>query len=182
MFMGGESNSGKTMCHIEGCRRGGQILSTETFVLDSRGEIVLGSKNVFLKKRAKGTERIDKPDIDQGIAIFFDDRPDFQIYEGEHKQIDLVVLPDIDGHYETVVGEMSSYEKEYQTFHCIGDYWGSRTLIASGLPMPILDTEALRRKRAAFIARFASRPYWFIRAKTPQLVLDEVEKVLGRMR
>ena len=180
MFMGGESNSGKSMSQIEGCRRGGKILSTETFIVDRWGDIVLGSKSVFLRKRAKGTERTDKPDQDQGIALFFNKKPEFLIYDGSEKKIDLVVLPDIDGHFETSLGQMSSYEKEYQTFHCICDYWGERILIASGLPMPLLDTDELRKKRASFISEFSQKSYYYIRGKTPQIILDEVEKVLER--
>ena len=44
--------------------------------------------------------------------------------------------------------------------------------------MPIVDTEALRRARAAFVGRFADRPYHFVRAATPQVLLDEVDRVL----
>jgi len=44
--------------------------------------------------------------------------------------------------------------------------------------MPLLDTDELRARRAAFVERFCERPFYFIRAATPQLLLDEVEKVL----
>jgi len=181
LFLGGESNSGKSMSQIEGSRRGGEILSTETFILDREGKIVSGSTDVFLVKRAKGTERIDKLDLSQGIHLFFEKEPAFVHYTGDETNIDLVVLPDIDGHFNTAMGEMATYEKEYQTFHCICDYWGDRILLASGFPMPLLDTDELRRKRAVFIAQFALRPYFYIRAKTPQLVLDEVEKIVDKI-
>ena len=44
--------------------------------------------------------------------------------------------------------------------------------------MPMVDTESLRKARAAFVERFANRPYYFVRAATPQVLLDEVERVL----
>jgi hypothetical protein len=44
--------------------------------------------------------------------------------------------------------------------------------------MPIVDTEELRHARAAFVERFSDRPYVFVRAATPQVLLDEVDKVL----
>ena len=44
--------------------------------------------------------------------------------------------------------------------------------------MPLLDTDELRARRAAFVARFCERPFFFIRAATPQVLLDEVERVL----
>ena len=44
--------------------------------------------------------------------------------------------------------------------------------------MPIVDTEARRAARAAFVERFSERPYYFVRAATPQVLLDEVDRVL----
>jgi hypothetical protein len=44
--------------------------------------------------------------------------------------------------------------------------------------MPLVDTDALRKARAAFVERFTDRPYYFVRAATPQVLLDEVDKVL----
>jgi hypothetical protein len=44
--------------------------------------------------------------------------------------------------------------------------------------MPLLDHDALRRRRARFVDAFCERPFWFIRAAHPQVLLDEVEKVL----
>jgi hypothetical protein len=45
--------------------------------------------------------------------------------------------------------------------------------------MPMVDTEELRKTRAGFIERFnADRPFFFIRAATPQVLMDEVDKIL----
>ncbi len=44
--------------------------------------------------------------------------------------------------------------------------------------MPLVDTAALRETRAGFVQRFAERPYFFVRAATPQVLLDEVDRVL----
>lgn len=177
MFLGGEGNAGKTMSQIEACKRGGKIISTETIVTGRNGEVVMGSKNVFLRNRPKGTERIDKPNQDEGVAKFFAKTPEFALYE-KKCNIDLVVLPDIDGNYSTVAGEMSDYEKQYQTFHCLCDYFGLHLLLAPGRPMPILDTEELRQQRADFIRNFAQRPYYFIRGRDPQTIIDEVDRIL----
>lgn len=178
MFMGGEANHGKTMSQIEGCRRGGLVVSTETLVIDGRGWVVTGSKNVFLRMRAKGTERSDLPNQDQGVAKFFDKTPEFKNYD-EPCNVDLVILPAIDGNYDTSVVQLGQFESEYQAYHSMMNYFGLHQVLASGLAMPIVDTDALRRKRAAFGAAFAAgRPFYLIRAKNPQLVLDEVEKLL----
>ena len=54
LFMGGESNNGKTMTQIEARRRGGAFIATETTVIDGQSEQVLaGSRDVFLIKRGK---------------------------------------------------------------------------------------------------------------------------------
>ena len=51
LFLGGESNHGKSMSQIEGCRRGGKVISTETTVTDDEGIVVMGSKSVYLRMR-----------------------------------------------------------------------------------------------------------------------------------
>jgi hypothetical protein len=177
MFLGGESNHGKTMSQIEGCRRGGLVVSTETTVTDDQGLAVMGSKSVFLRVRAKGTERSDLPNQDEGVAKFFDQTPEFKNYD-EASNVDLVVLPAIDGHFDTKVVDMIPFEREYQTYHSLMNYFGLNQLLASGLPMPVIDTDDLRLKRADFARRFCERPFHFIRAKTPQIVWDELERLL----
>lgn len=177
MFMGGESNSGKTMSQIETCKRGAKIVSTETLVTDFNGNVLLGSKNVFLRKRAKGTERIDKPNQDEGVSKFFDKQPEFNLYE-EKTGIDLVVIPDIDGNYATVSGDMAPYEKEYQSFHSLNNFMGSDLLLSSGIPMPLFDNDELRNKRASFIREFAKRRYIYIRGAGPKVIIDELDKFI----
>lgn len=177
LFMSGESNHGKTMSQIEGSRRGGLVVSTETTVTDDRGWVITGSKSVFLRTRTKGTERADKPDQDQGVAKFFDETPDFITYD-DPCDVDLVILPAIDGNYSTQVAELNQFEKEFQTMHSVIDYLGLHVMLAPGIPMPILDTDELRLRRAGFVHRFAVRPYYFVRAANPKLMMDEVEKLL----
>jgi hypothetical protein len=60
LFLGGESNHGKSMGQIEACRRGALLVSTETTIIDEDGSAVYGSRRPFLKKRTEGTERADK--------------------------------------------------------------------------------------------------------------------------
>jgi hypothetical protein len=177
MFLGGESNHGKSMAQIEACRRGGLLVSTETTVTDNRGWAVMGSKSVFLKSRAKGTERADKASPERGVEIFFGDMPAIKEY-GEVSDIDLVVVPAIDGNFDTNSNEMIPFERQFQTFHGLQNYFLLNELLAPGLPMPLIDNTELRAKRAEFVDTFAQRPYYFIRAAGPQPLIDEVEKVL----
>lgn len=178
LFLGGENNHGKSMSQIEGCRRGGQIVSTETTVTDDDGIVIMGSKNVYLRMRAKGTERADLPSQDQGVAKFFDKEPEFVNFE-EPAPIDLVIMPGIDGHFDTKVVEMNRFEREYQTYHSVMNYFGLNQLLApGGLVMPIVDTDELRQKRGNFVSRFVeNKPYFMIRAKTPQILFEEAEKL-----
>ena len=44
--------------------------------------------------------------------------------------------------------------------------------------MPMVDTEALRKARAGFVTRFSERPFYFVRAATPQVLMDAVDQVL----
>jgi len=177
MFLGGESNHGKSMGQIEACRRGGLLVSTETTVVDESGRAVMGSKDVYLKKRAEGTERADKAAPARGVEKFFGAMPSWEIY-GEPSLVDVVVVPGIDGNFEPNLSEMIPFERQFQTLHSLQNYFLLNELLASEWPMPIVDTEALRRARAAFVARFSERPYYFVRAATPQVLMDEVDRVL----
>ena len=44
--------------------------------------------------------------------------------------------------------------------------------------MPLVDNEELRQARAAFVAKFSDRPYFFVRAANPQVLMDEVDRIL----
>lgn len=177
MFLGGESNHGKSMGQIEACRRGGLLVSTETTVTDEEGIVRMGSKSVFIKKRTEGTERADKAAPERGVEKFFGVMPTWQEYT-DPAPVDVVVVPSIDGNFDTSLAEMIPFERQYQTFHSLQNYFLLNELLAPNLPMPIVDTVERRRRRAAFIARFVERPYYFVRAATPQVLMDEVDRVI----
>jgi hypothetical protein len=177
VFLGGESNHGKSMGQIEACRRGGLLVSTETTVIDELGVAVMGSKDVFLKKRAKGTERADKAAPNRGVEIFFGEMPTWDVYD-EPTSVDVVVVPAIDGNFEPSLVEMIPFERQFQTLHSLQNYFLLNELLAPGHPMPLVDTEPLREARADFLERFCERPYYFVRAANPQVLMDEVEQVI----
>lgn len=177
MFLGGESNHGKSMGQIEACRRGGLLVSTETTVVDESGTAVMGSKDVFIKKRAEGTERADKAAPNRGVEKFFGDMPTWETHDAP-SNVDVVIVPAIDGNFDPSLAEMIPFERLFQTFHSLQNYFLLNELLAAGWPMPMIDTEPLRRARAGFVSRFAERPYYFVRAANPQVLMDEVDKVL----
>jgi hypothetical protein len=177
LFLGGESNHGKSMGQIEACRRGALLVSTETTVIDEDGRAVMGSKSAFLRKRTEGTERADKAAPERGVEKFFGEMPTWELHE-EPSIIDVVVVPAIDGNFEPSLKEMIPFERQFQTLHSLQNYLLLNELLAPGIPMPLVDTESLRQARAAFVERFADRPYFFVRAATPQVLLDEVDRVL----
>jgi hypothetical protein len=177
LFLGGESNHGKSMGQIEACRRGAKLVSTETTVIDERGWVVVGSKAPFLKKRSEGTERADKAAPEAGVDKFFGGMPSWEIHAAP-SNVDVVVVPAIDGNFEPSIAEMIPFERQFQTFHSVQNYFLTNELLAPGFPMPVVDTDPLRAARAGFVQRFAERPYFFVRAATPQVLLDEVDRVL----
>lgn len=177
LFLGGESNHGKSMGQIEACRRGALLVSTETTVIDEDGRAVMGSREPFIRKRTEGTERADKAAPDRGVEKFFGSMPGWEVYP-EPSNVDIVIVPAIDGNFDATLSEMIPFERQFQTLHSLQNYFLLNELLAPGLPMPILDTEPRRRARAAFVERFAVRPYYFVRAATPQVLLDEVDRVL----
>ena len=177
LFLGGESNHGKSMGQIEACRRGALLVSTETTVIDDAGRVILGSREPFIKRRTEGTERADKAAPEAGVQKFFGALPTWGIWH-EPSNVDVVVVPAIDGNFEPSLAEMIPFERQFQTFHSVQNYFLLNELLAPGFPMPVIDTETLRRARAGFVERFSSRPYYFVRAATPQVLLDEVDRVL----
>ena len=183
LLVGGENNHGKSMSQLEACRRGAKIFSTETTVTDESGLALYGSKNLYMRKRPKGTERSDLPDQDQGVLKFFDKEPEMPM-TSVPLQIDLAVMPGIDGHFDTQVTPMNQFEASYQSYHSLMNFFGLNQLLCgkTGLVMPIVDTNERRQARGAFCAKFASgRPYFMIRAKTPQIVFDEIDKILDKI-
>lgn len=177
LFLGGESNHGKSMGQIEACRRGGLLISTETTVIDEEGIAVMGSKDVFLKKRAEGTERADKAAPNKGVEKFFGEMPTWEDYR-EPSNVDVVIVPAIDGNFDPSTVELGSFEAQFHTFHSLQNYFLLNELLAPGHSMPLVDTEELRRARTTFVEKFATRPFYFIRAATPQVLLDEVDRVI----
>jgi hypothetical protein len=178
LLLGGESNHGKSMSQIEACRRGGQLISTETTVIDDNGVAVLGSKTVFIKNREKGTERADKAAPERCAQTFFGDTMPTWTEYSESSNVDVVLVPAIDGNFDPSLKEMIPYEREYQSLHSVQNYFHLNELLVSGWPMPVVDTEERRQRRAAFLGRFCVRPFYMIRAANPQALLDEADKVL----
>ncbi len=178
LFLGGESNHGKSMGQIEACRRGALLVSTETTVIDETGVVVAGSKEPFLKKRTEGTERADKAAPERGVQKFWDVMPTWDLYP-DPSNVDVVVVPAIDGNFDPSCADMIPFERQFQAFHSLQNYFLLNELLAPGLPMPIVDTDARRQARAGFAERFSERPFFFVRAATPQVLLDEVDRVLA---
>jgi hypothetical protein len=177
LFLGGESNHGKSMGQIETCRRGGLLVSTETTVIDEAGVAIMGSKSVFLKKRTEGTERADKAAPERGVEKFFGDMPTWDQLD-EPTNVDIVIVPAIDGNFDPSTGAMIPFERQFQTLHSLQNYFLTNELLAPGWPMPVVDTDPLRKARAAFVERFCERPFFFVRAANPQVLLDEVDGIL----
>ena len=96
----------------------------------------------------------------------------------EPTPVDVVIVPAIDGNFDPSTVEMIPFERQFQTFHSLQNYFLLNELLAPGFPMPLVDTDALRAARADFVERFAQRPFFFIRAANPQVLLDEVDRVL----
>jgi hypothetical protein len=177
MFLGGESNHGKSMGQIEACRRGGLLISTETSVVDEGGSVVMGSKDVFIKKRAEGTERADKAAPTRGVEKFFGEMPTWETHHAP-SNVDVVVVPAIDGNFDPGLVEMIPFERQYQTFHSLQNYFLLNELLTPAWPMPMIDTGPLRRARAPFVERFSKRPNYYVRAANPQVLMDEVDRVI----
>jgi hypothetical protein len=137
----------------------------------------MGSEATFLVKRTEGTERSDKAAPNKGVEKFWGEMPTWGRYEGQ-PPIDLVIVPAIDGNFDPASSRLIPFEAQFQFLHSLQNYFLTNELLAPGQVMPLVDSDALRRRRAGFVADFCERPFFFIRAANPQILLDEVEKVL----
>lgn len=177
LILGGESNHGKSMCLIEAGRRGGVQVASETSVINEDGVVVKGSREPFLIKRTEGTERADKAAPNRGVEKFFGEMPTWEITT-EPAEIDIVLVPAIDGNFDPAITEMIPFERQFQSFHSLQNYLLTNELLAPGHIMPMVDNDELRAKRATFLEKFCTRPFYFVRGANPQAVMDELERVL----
>jgi hypothetical protein len=178
LFLGGESNHGKSMGLIEAGVRGALQVASETTVISEDGRAVMGSVDTFLRKRTEGTERSDKAAPNKGVEKFWGEMPSWGMYEGEAPDIDLVIVPAIDGNFDAATNRLIPFEAQFQFLHSLQNYLLTNELLAPGHVIPMLDNDALRQRRADFVARFCERQFFFIRAATPQVLLDEVDRIL----
>jgi hypothetical protein len=179
LFLGGESNHGKSMGLIEAGVRGALQVASETTVISEDGRAVMGSVEPFLVKRTEGTERSDKAAPNKGVEKFWGPvMPTWGMYAGAAPNIDLVIVPAIDGNFDPATNELIPFEAQFQFLHSLQNYLLTNELLAPGHVIPMLDNDELRQRRAAFVASFCERPFFFIRAATPQVLLDEIDRIL----
>lgn len=183
LYMKGRENSGATMTLLETLHRGGNMISGEGMIIDKNGDLLAGTENIFLEGRLEGTERSDK--VDTGWNLFFDELPEeYELIQEDIGNVDLLIFPDIDGHYRTESSELDQFEKEYQTYECSGEsYFLSHELLSSKIPPPSLEHWEDKVRRSRFCSYFTEeRPCYVIRAKTPQLIIDEVDEIIDNIK
>ncbi len=179
LFLGGESNHGKSMGLIEAGARGALQVASETTIIARDGRAVAGSVEPFLIKRTEGTERSDKAAPNKGVEKFWGPvMPTWGRYAGEAPNIDLVIVPAIDGNFDPATNRLIPFEAQFQFLHSLQNYFLTNELLAPGHVIPMLDNDELRARRAEFVASFCERPFFFIRAATPQVLLDEIDRIL----
>jgi len=178
LFLGGESNHGKSMGLIEAGVRGALQVASETTVISEDGRAVAGSRDTFLVRRTEGTERSDKAAPNKGVEKFWGPvMPTWGMYEGT-PAIDLVIVPAIDGNFDPATNALIPFERGFQFLHSLQNYFLTNELLAPGHVMPMVDNDVLRARRAVFVERFCERPFFFIRAASPQVLMDEVDRIL----
>jgi hypothetical protein len=177
LFLGGESNHGKSMGLIEAGVRGALQVASETTIISEDGRAVGGSVDTFLVKRTEGTERSDKAAPNKGVEKFWGEMPSWGMFEGT-PNIDLVIVPAIDGNFDPATNGLIPFERGFQMLHSLQNYFLTNELLAPGHVMPMVDNDTIRARRATFVDRFCERPFFFIRAANPQVLMDEVDRIL----
>ena len=84
--------------------------------------------------------------------------PTWGMYEGT-PNIDLVIVPAIDGNFDPATNELIPFERQFQFLHSLQNYFLTNELLAPGpRRCRMVDNDALRARRADFVARFCERP------------------------
>ena len=150
LFLGGESNHGKSMGQIEACRRGALLVSTETTVIDEDGARRHGLEvEPFLKKRTEGTERADKAAPERGRREVLRRRCRRGRSTPSRATSTSSSCPPSTATSTRRRAEMIPFERQFQTFHSLQNYFLLNELLAPGF------ADADRRHRRA--ARGAGR-------------------------
>ena len=92
--------------------------------------------------------------------------------------VDVVIVPAIDGNFDPSVNEMIPFERQFQTLHSLQNYFLLNELLAPGCRCRCSTARRCATREPQFVERFSERPYFFIRAANPQVLMDEVEKVI----
>jgi hypothetical protein len=181
LLLSGEQNHGKTMTLIEALYRKAEMISGETTLVNYKGNILGGSRDLFLKTRPKGTERSDLPPDIGGWKKFFPNLPEIRMHSlSDRDAFDLVILPDIDGNFDTQVSKIEEFEKQLQIFVSITmSFFIPHHLISSGIPVPLVNDIKSQNKRADFAKNFSKNlDFYAIRGANPKIIMDEIENVI----
>ena len=178
MFLGGESNHGKSMGQIEACRRGALLVSTETTVIDEAGAAVHGlarSRSSRSAPRAPSAPTRRRPSA--AWPKFFGTMPSWELYH-EPSPVDVVVVPAIDGNFDPSLAADDPVRAPVPDAPLAPELLPAQRAAGARLADADRRPDALRAARAGFVARFCERPFYFVRAATPQVLMDEVDRVL----
>jgi hypothetical protein len=171
LFLGGESNHGKSMGQIEACKRGALLVSTETTVIDEAGTAVMGSREPFLKKRTEGTARADKAPNRGGEVLRHPAGLVVRATEQgrhRHRACHRWQLRPVERAGSRSSGVPDSTRPELSRQRAVG----ARFCHADG------RHGSASEARVDFVRRFAERPYIFIRRYAAG-VLDDGSGALG---
>ena len=113
-----------------------------------------------------------------GVEKFFGAMPTWELYL-EPSNVDVVVVPAIDGNFEPALSPMIPFERQFQTLPLAAELLPpQRAARARRARCPWSTPRPCGTARAGFVERFSTRPFYFVRAATPQVLLDEVDRVL----
>ena len=132
LFLGGESNHGKCMGQIEACRRGARLVSTETTVIDETG---IGRAGLEGSRSSRSGPRAPsgptRPPQRRAWPSSSATMPSWELHT-EPSPVDVVVVPAIDGNYAPSCAPMIPFERQFQTFHSVQNYFLAQRAAGAG--------------------------------------------------
>ena len=93
--------------------------------------------------------------------------PTWEIHT-EPSNVDVVIVPAIDGNFDPSCAEMIPFERQFQTFHSRPELLPAQRAARARASRCRSSTPTRSARRGPISSqRFAERPYFFVRAATP---------------
>ena len=164
---------------IEAGRRGALQVASETTVIDEDGRAVDGLRGHRSSQAHRGHRAVRQGRPEQGRREVLGRHADLGHVRRARPTSTSSSCPAIDGNFDPATQRADPVRAPVPVPALAAELLPhQRAAGARPRRCPWSTTTRCAARRAAFVERFCERPFFFIRAATPQVLLDEVDRIL----